>query len=57
MLRHFPILFSDKYIQVVYAPNVDGTNLALAVKAAMLRELGLEVNICVNRHEMKASAN
>jgi len=31
---------------VAYAPDEEGANLALAAKAAMFRELGLEVAIC-----------
>jgi hypothetical protein len=34
------------HIQVAYAPDAGGANLALAAKAAMFRELGLEVSIC-----------
>ena len=34
------------HIQVAYAPDAGGANLALAVKAAMFRDLGLEVSIC-----------
>ena len=34
------------HIQVAYAPHDDDANEALAAKAAMFRELGLEVNIC-----------
>ncbi|MCX6625049.1 MAG: fucose isomerase [Acidobacteria bacterium] len=34
------------HIQVAYAPDADGANLALAAKAAMFREMGLEVQIC-----------
>jgi hypothetical protein len=36
----------SNHIQVAYAPDVESANHALAVKAAMFRELGLEVNIC-----------
>ena len=38
MARH-----KSNHIQVAYAPNAEGANLALAVKAAMFRELGVEV--------------
>jgi hypothetical protein len=41
MARH-----KSNHIQVAYAPNAEAANLALAVKAAMFRELGLEVCIC-----------
>jgi len=34
------------HIQVAYAPDASGANLALAAKAAMFREMGLEVHIC-----------
>jgi hypothetical protein len=34
------------HIQVAYGPDAASANLALAVKAAMFRELGLEVAIC-----------
>jgi hypothetical protein len=41
MARH-----KSNHIQVAYTPDTDGANLALAVKAAMFRDLGLEVSIC-----------
>ena len=41
MARH-----KANHIQVAYAPDAAGANLALAAKAAMFRELGLEVSIC-----------
>ncbi len=34
------------HIQVAYAPDLEGAQKALAVKAAFFREAGLEVNIC-----------
>jgi hypothetical protein len=34
------------HIQVAYAPDAEGANLALAAKAAAFRELGLDVYIC-----------
>lgn len=34
------------HIQVAYGPDSKGADLALAVKASMLRELGIEVFIC-----------
>jgi L-fucose isomerase-like protein len=41
MARH-----KSNHIQVVYAPSPGDANAALAVKAAMFRNLGLEVAIC-----------
>ncbi len=41
MARH-----KANHIQVAYAPDAAGANLALAAKAAMFREMGLEVSIC-----------
>jgi hypothetical protein len=41
MARH-----KANHIQVVYAPDAAGANLGLAAKAAMFRELGIEVAIC-----------
>jgi hypothetical protein len=41
MARH-----KSNHIQVAYGPDADGANLALAVKAAMFKELGLKVSIC-----------
>ena len=38
------------HIQVAYGPDADGANLALAAKAAMFRNLGIEVNICGTNH-------
>jgi hypothetical protein len=34
------------HIQVAYAPDGKGANLALAAKAAMFRDMGLDVSIC-----------
>jgi hypothetical protein len=31
---------------VAYAPDADAANLALATKAAMFREMGLDVSVC-----------
>jgi hypothetical protein len=45
MARH-----KSNHIQVAYAPNAAAANLALAVKAAMFRELGLEVSVCGTQH-------
>ncbi len=41
MARH-----KANHIQVAYAPDAKGANLALATKAAFFREAGLDVNIC-----------
>jgi hypothetical protein len=41
MARH-----KANHIQVAYAPDLGGAQQALAVKAAFLREAGLEVSIC-----------
>ena len=41
MARH-----KSNHIQVAYAPDAAAANLALAAKAAMFREMGLEVAIC-----------
>jgi hypothetical protein len=43
MARH-----KSNHIQVVYAPNRKAAHRACRVKAAMLRELGLEVHFCGN---------
>jgi hypothetical protein len=45
MARH-----KSNHIQVAYAPNTAGANRALAAKAALFRELGLEVSICGTGH-------
>ncbi len=45
MARH-----KSNHIQVAYAPDADGANLALAAKAAMFRNLGMEVTICGTNH-------
>ncbi len=34
------------HIQVAYAPDTEGANLALAAKAAMFREMGIDVFVC-----------
>jgi hypothetical protein len=36
----------SNHIQVVYVPDSASAGLALATKAAMMAELGLEVNLC-----------
>jgi hypothetical protein len=41
MARH-----KSNHIQVAYAPDAAGANLALAAKAAAFREMGLEVAVC-----------
>jgi hypothetical protein len=45
MARH-----KSNHIQVAYAPDAEAANLALAAKAAMFRELGVEVSICGTNH-------
>ena len=46
----------SNHIQVAYAPDRDSANQALAAKASMFHELGLEVSICGNRHGMESRA-
>ena len=41
MARH-----KSNHVQVAYAPDRAAANLAMAAKAAMFREMGLEVNVC-----------
>ena len=36
----------SNHIQVAYAPDAAGANRALAAKAAMFQELGIEVSVC-----------
>ena len=45
MARH-----KANHIQVAYAPDAAAANLALAAKAAMFREMGLEVAVCGTDH-------
>jgi hypothetical protein len=45
MARH-----KSNHVQVAYAPDAAAANLALAAKAAMFRELGLEVSVCGTQH-------
>jgi hypothetical protein len=45
MARH-----KSNHVQVAYAPDADAANLALAAKAAMFREMGLDVSVCGDRH-------
>jgi hypothetical protein len=40
----------SNHIQVVYAPDAMTANYALAVKAAMFRRLGIDVNLCGTGH-------
>ncbi len=41
MARH-----KSNHVQVAYAPDAAGADLAMATKAAMFRELGLDVSLC-----------
>jgi hypothetical protein len=41
MARH-----KSNHVQVAYAPDADGAQLALAAKAAMFREMGIQVSVC-----------
>ncbi len=50
MARH-----KANHIQVAYAPDAAGANLALATKAAMFRSLGLEVAVCGEGHGLEAA--
>ena len=45
MARH-----KSNHVQVAYAPDAAGANLALAAKAAVFRNLGFEVSICGTNH-------
>ena len=45
MARH-----KSNHVQVAYAPDAASANHALAVKAAMFREMGIEVSICGSDH-------
>jgi L-fucose isomerase-like protein len=45
MARH-----KSNHVQVAYAPDAEGANLALAAKAAMFREMGIEVSVCGDAH-------
>jgi hypothetical protein len=45
MARH-----KSNHVQVAYAPDAAAANLALAAKAAMFREMGLEVAVCGSEH-------
>ena len=46
----------SNHIQVAYAPSEEDANLALAAKAATLRNMGLEVSICGSDHGLGSSA-
>ena len=48
MARH-----KSNHVQVAYAPDAAAANLALATKAAMFREMGLEVAICGTDHGLQ----
>jgi L-fucose isomerase-like protein len=41
------------HVQVAYAPDAAGANRALAVKAAMFREMGIAVNVCGSCHGLE----
>jgi len=41
------------HIQVAYAPDASGANRALAAKAAMFREMGMQVNVCGTAHGLE----
>jgi hypothetical protein len=45
----------SNHIQVAYAPEGSGADLALAAKAVMFREMGLEVNICGSGYQLPAA--
>ena len=47
MARH-----KSNHVQVAYAPDADAANLALATKAVMFREMGLDVSVCGAAHGM-----
>jgi len=48
MARH-----KSNHVQVAYAPDGAAANLALATKAAMFREMGLEVAVCGTEHGLQ----
>jgi hypothetical protein len=48
MARH-----KSNHIQVAYAPNAEGANRALAVKAAAFAQLGIHVSICGTMHGLQ----
>jgi len=43
MARH-----KSNHIQIAYAPDSESARSALSAKAAMMAELGIEVNLCGN---------
>jgi L-fucose isomerase-like protein len=45
MARH-----KSNHVQVAYAPDAESANLAMAAKAAMFHEMGLDVYVCGTRH-------
>ena len=45
MARH-----KSNHVQVAYAPDAAAANLAMAAKASMFREMGLEVSVCGTGH-------
>jgi L-fucose isomerase-like protein len=45
MARH-----KANHIQVAYAPDAEGANLALAAKLAAFRAMGIKVHICGDHH-------
>jgi L-fucose isomerase-like protein len=45
MARH-----KSNHVQVAYAPDAEGAKLALAAKAAMFREMGIDVSVCGTEH-------
>ena len=45
MARH-----KSNHVQVAYAPDAASANLALAAKAAMFRDMGIEVAVCGTGH-------
>ena len=48
MARH-----KSNHIQVAYAPDAAAANRALAAKAAMFRDMGLEVSVCGSGHGLE----
>ena len=48
MARH-----KSNHIQVAYAPDAEGANRALAVKAAAFAQLGIDVSICGTMHGLQ----
>ncbi len=48
MARH-----KSNHVQVAYAPDAAAANRALAAKAAMFRDMGLEVSVCGSGHGLE----